>query len=91
MRDGYGCEVAWAAGELRMAEVTDHIIPLSKGGAPYDDRNLMAMSHYYHDKKRGAESHGYVIDSEPGDGGLVPVDRSAVFAKLIKGEGAFDL
>lgn len=43
-RDGFGCQVPTSSGDLCGAFAThvDHIVPLSKGGAKYDDRNCRA-------------------------------------------------
>ena len=87
------CEVGTALEETRAAEVVDHIIPISEGGARFDDRNLMSMSHHYHNKKRGYESKGFKfsIRHEQTESGLVPVDRSDVIALLTTGRGGVNL
>ena len=33
------------------ADVVDHIIPISQGGAKYDNRNLMSLCHEKHNRK----------------------------------------
>ena len=85
MREGYGCEIGYYAGEMRPADVTDHIIPIQqgKGGSMYDPRNHMAMSNHYHNIKRGKEAHGIIVPSRMGDGGLIPVDRMDVVRLLL--------
>jgi 5-methylcytosine-specific restriction endonuclease McrA len=43
-RDGFACQVLTRSGEACGAWAThvDHIVPLSKGGPKYDDRNCRA-------------------------------------------------
>lgn len=38
--------------------VADHIIPISIGGAKFDDRNIQTLCHKCHNQKRQAESRG---------------------------------
>lgn len=38
--------------------VADHIIPISIGGAKWDDRNLQTLCHPCHNRKRKLESQG---------------------------------
>ncbi|MEL6968829.1 MAG: hypothetical protein AAFZ63_22590 [Bacteroidota bacterium] len=84
------CEVAEAAEETREADVTDHLIPISEGGARWDDRNLMSMSHHYHHKKRGIESHGLNVKTISTDGGLIPADRRDIINILLHGRAKLD-
>ena len=74
------CEVC----NEKPAQVTDHIIrivadergyPLPTGGAAWDERNHMAMCHSCHNRKRGKERHGFVVDSVRTENGLIPKDR----------------
>lgn len=84
LREGYGCEVAYHADEMESANVTDHIIPISAGGAVWDKRNHMAMSHYYHNVKRGYEKCGLGLQVMKGKDGLIPIDRMHIINKLLK-------
>lgn len=81
------CEVAQAVGEVRAAEVVDHIIPVSAGGAIWDKLNWMPMSHHYHNKKRGHERHGLDIDTINTPKGLLPRDKQQVIGLLTRGRG----
>jgi len=63
--------------------VTDHVVPISKGGAVWDDSNHMAMCHHHHNRKRAYEQRGYVVDAVQGIDGLVPDDRAAIIDKLL--------
>ena len=76
------CEVAKAKGEVRAAEVVDHIISITFGGARYDERNLMAMSHHYHNRKSGLETHGCFLATVDSAEGKLPRQRSEVFERL---------
>ena len=67
------------------ANVTDHIIPINAGGAIWDVRNHMALSHEYHNKKRGYEKGGLGVAVMKGNDGLIPVDRMEVVKLLIYG------
>jgi len=69
---------------MESANVTDHIIPISAGGAVWDKRNHMAMSHHYHNVKRGHEKGGLGIRVMKGRDGLIPVDRMEIINKLLK-------
>ena len=85
------CEVAEFFGEVLEANVLDHLIPINEGGAKLDERNLMAMSHKYHNKKSGMEAHKNILieyETIPGIG-RVPTNRENIF-KILKGEGGFE-
>ena len=98
-RDGYGCEVCYhddtMSSVVERAGVTDHIVPISEGGAMWDERNHMAMCQFHHNQKRGHESQGLRIGSSNGLNGLIPSDRSEVIRMLLRvaseGEGGDDL
>jgi 5-methylcytosine-specific restriction enzyme A len=79
------CEVSGQAQDLVInpCEMTDHIIPIEKGGAEWDQRNYMALSNKVHNVKRALESRGFVIASKQGEGGLIPVNRQDIIDKLI--------
>ena len=85
------CEVAAFFGEVLEADVVDHLIPINELGAKLDERNLMAMSHKYHNIKSGKEAHKKIlIEYETIEGiGRVPVNRQNIF-KILKGEGGFE-
>ena len=83
------CEVMQAAGRALPADVTDHIIRIEEGGAKYDRRNLMTMSHKMHNKKSGKERHKsilveYILNE---DGDKIPKRREDIINLLIGGEG----
>jgi hypothetical protein len=69
---------------VERAGVTDHIVPISGGGAMWDERNHMAMCQFHHNQKRGHESHGLRIDLSNGLNGLVPTDRLEVVRMLLR-------
>ena len=77
------CEVSTHFDELRRTEVTDHIIPVEQGGAKLDERNLTAMSHHYHNRKRYVESTGQLLNLIPwttnDDGDKIPFNKADVF------------
>ena len=85
------CEVALSFGETLAADVVDHLIPVNQLGAKLDERNLMAMSHKYHNKKSGLEAHKEIlIEYETVKGvGRIPTNRENIF-KILKGEGGFE-
>jgi 5-methylcytosine-specific restriction endonuclease McrA len=95
LRDGYGCEVCYhdetMSSVVERAGVTDHIVPISEGGAMWDERNHMAMCQFHHNQKRGHESHGLRIGLSNGLNGLIPSDRLEVVRMLLRvpseGEG----
>lgn len=84
------CEVSDAMGEVVGADVTDHIIPISMGGARWDLHNLMALSHEVHNRKRGLEAHGWCAEAIDTMHGLIPAHRQQVIDKLSKGGGGID-
>ncbi|WP_082482252.1 HNH endonuclease [Flavobacterium sp. Leaf359] len=45
-------------GEVRQATVADHIIPISRGGAELDDKNLQPLCKRCHDSKSARERSG---------------------------------
>ena len=75
------CLIGKFLNDLRPAQVTDHIIPINQGGAKFDERNLMALSRYYHDKKSAMESSGKPLINyqfnENGD--KIPLNRNDIF------------
>ena len=82
--DGYGCEVCHQIDELSTANICDHVIPISQGGAVWDMRNFMALCHHHHNVKRGYERHGLNLDTAKGDEGLIPADRQQAINLLLK-------
>ena len=70
--------------------VVDHIVPINKGGSIWDAANHMGMCQRYHNKKRGLETHGYVVQTTQGEGGLVPLDRNEIIDKLTGVTDAID-
>jgi hypothetical protein len=70
-------------GQTIEAEVTDHIIALSFGGSPYDQRNLMSLCKYQHDRKSGYESSGLFLSTKRTEHGLIPVDRQELISMMI--------
>jgi 5-methylcytosine-specific restriction endonuclease McrA len=74
LRDGYGCEVCYhddtMSSVVERAGVTDHIIPISEGGAMWDERNHMALCNLHHNQKRGYEAHGLRIGLSNGLNGI---------------------
>ena len=51
-RDGYRCRACGRAGRLE----ADHVVPLDKGGAPYDPENLQALCRGCHIQKTRGEN-----------------------------------
>ena len=45
------CVMCESQGEVRIADVTDHIIRLKDGGLPYDEANLQSLCHSHHNQK----------------------------------------
>lgn len=81
------CEVC----ERSPAKVTDHIVPIEadergypkpSGGAPYDERNHMAMCHSCHNRKRGKEAHGFAVQKIKTEHGYIPKDRQDIINVL---------
>lgn len=52
----------------------DHIVPVSQGGAPLDQRNLLTLCPNCHDRKSAMERHkgGSLIASIESESGLIP-------------------
>lgn len=79
------CEVCAAAGRLRIAQYTDHLIRWQEGGAKLDRRNLMAMCKHDHNRKSALEKYKPVlIEAIEMDGELIPKDRNQIF-KILNG------
>ena len=78
------CEVCYEGKEeIVESEVTDHIVPISAGGAEWDANNYMPMCHQCHNRKRGLESNGYVVLSELNfENKLIPANRYEIIEKL---------
>lgn len=66
------------------ADVVDHLIPISQGGAKLDPKNLMAMSHEKHNKKSGMEAHKPIlVQWELNERGYkIPLDREEIIKLL---------
>ena len=58
-RDGWRCRKCGRAGRLEC----DHVLPLHKGGAPYDPANLQSLCRGCHIEKSRADG-GHVPDPE---------------------------
>ena len=78
------CEVSAAIGRDEAADCTDHIIAREFGGSLFDERNLMAMSNHYHNRKSGMETHGAFLRTVWTPSGLIPEDRSQIINILTK-------
>ncbi|RMG89956.1 MAG: HNH endonuclease [Chloroflexi bacterium] len=82
------CENCQRWGKLRLAYVTDHVIPIELGGSKYNERNFMALCDSRtggkcHDRKRGLESKGKHVKAVQDENGyLVPANREDVFKLL---------
>ena len=77
------CEVCAANDELKSVDVTDHIVPIEKGGSKFNPLNFMSMCHEHHNAKRGLESHGYCVQTEMDfNNEFIPVDRDEIIVKL---------
>ncbi|OAV44725.1 HNH endonuclease [Lewinella sp. 4G2] len=76
------CEACAHVDELEPAAVTDHVVPISAGGSPYEVDNFMPLCHRHHNRKRAYELRGYVTSTVQGLDGLLPADRAAVLDKL---------
>lgn len=72
------CEVCESNGLVVAVDVTDHIVPVEKGGAIWLTDNYMGLCHTCHNRKRGYESTGYVCAHTDG----VPNNRKDLIAKL---------
>jgi len=49
------CRECLKNGITRLAQMVDHIIPISEGGSKFDESNLQSLDHECHNKKRGGE------------------------------------
>lgn len=76
------CEVWLAFGRHVKSDVVDHIIRIEDGGSFWDERNYMAMSHFWHNKKRGMESRGLKMRRTKGRGGWIPLDREEIITRF---------
>jgi hypothetical protein len=87
-REGYGCEVCYydnvMTSVVERNGVTDHVVPISSGGAMWDERNYMALCNSCHNRKRGYESQGLRISASQGLNGLIPTDRLEVVRMLLR-------
>lgn len=45
------CVECWKRGKLNKASLVDHIVPISKGGDPLDERNLQSLCWSCHSSK----------------------------------------
>lgn len=78
------CPVGRAMGMDLPTQVTDHIIRIEEGGAPWDENNFMAMSKYWHDKKSAYEKHHgtlvpWILNQE---GQKIPRDKNDIIEYL---------
>jgi len=51
------CEECQRRGITTPAQMVDHIVPINKGGAPFDIDNIQSPCHQCHNRKSGAEAH----------------------------------
>ncbi len=80
------CEVSRHEKKFHSGKVLDHIIPRRFGGAPFDERNLMALTKWYHDSKTGKESRKGqpLIAWVETEHGKIPANREDIFKVLIR-------
>ena len=48
-------------GKYKLGEVSDHIIPINRGGSVWDEANLQNLCRYHDNVKRSRESRGMVL------------------------------
>ena len=87
IRSGSPCTVCGAEGVVAPSDVTDHAIPMSAGGAQWDEGNLWGMCDAHHNRKRAYESQGWVAASKPSETEvdlLVPLDYQEIVDKLVR-------
>jgi 5-methylcytosine-specific restriction endonuclease McrA len=67
------CQSCLENGILELSKVTDHIVPISKGGSFRDEKNHMALCDKCHNVKRQKESNGIICEYvENVKGELIP-------------------
>lgn len=71
-----------ACGCGRLAEVTDHIIPYSRGGSFWDVRNHQPMASVCHNRKSGREAHGKIEEFVGTRHGKIPLRNAKLPAEL---------
>ena len=72
------CRECKKKGRLTASTCTDHIIPPSKDGSKWDDRNLQCLCHKCHGIKTAGEVHGRVVQGITNEKGyLIPIDSKA--------------
>lgn len=77
------CAVAMARDEVIGSDVVDHIVPIEQGGSKWDPRNHMAMSHYWHNRKRNLESRGIIVETRRNENNeLIPINSNAAINLL---------
>jgi 5-methylcytosine-specific restriction enzyme A len=77
-RDNPTCAQCKKNGYLSLGNLCDHIIPMSMGGSPTDERNLQTLCNRCHNKKRQDERWGKVVDSVLNDEGQkIPADHAS--------------
>lgn len=65
----------------------DHIVPISRGGAMVDERNLQTLCPVHHDKKSRLERHyGCMVEPEGEKGALIPKagEKQRLLTKLME-------
>ena len=77
------CEVWLEFGHYVDCDCTDHIISVESGGSFLNQKNLMAMSNFWHNRKSNLEGSGLVLGtSEVRGGGKIPSDRNEIIRIL---------
>lgn len=66
----------------RDSAVTDHIIPINKGGAIWHPANWGALCHGHHNRKRAKERTGYVGEYAETKEGFIPINKIDIYAQL---------
>ena len=83
--DGIGCCICAVSNGTGNADHCDHIIPVSEGGAPHDERNLWGICVFHHNVKSGYERHGLRVGTVSTYNGLIPANRNEVVSLILNG------
>lgn len=65
------CEMCLKEGRESYGDVSDHIIEISDGGAPYDLKNIQVLCHFHHNNKTKQEAKKRNEPKDKPDDGLV--------------------
>lgn len=83
LQDNPLCQACHSAGNIKAANLTDHAVPINRGGSKFNRKNHLSLCHDCHNRKSGLESHTPILcDTWTVDGELLPRNIQQIIDRI---------